>query len=355
MNETERAEEALREAVVMAAGAGEPLRIIGGGSKSFYGREIGGRALSVSSLRGVVAHEPSELVFTALAGTPLREVEDVLAAANQGLAFEPPHFGEAATLGGTIACGLSGPRRPYAGAVRDFVLGVRCMNGKGEILRFGGRVMKNVAGYDVSRLMAGSLGTLGIILEVSLKVLPQPESERTLCYDMPVVDAIERMNRWAGKPLPLSAAIYYADALWVRFSGAPGAVDSAHKSLGGAVVADSARLWRDLREHNLEFFRDRQPLWRLSVPPACPHLPMAGEWLIDWGGAQRWLKTNLDPQAVRAPISAAGGHATLFRGGDRHGQVFTPLDPVALRIHCELKRRFDPRGIFNIGRMYAEF
>ncbi len=353
MTEAERAEQALRESVMIAAAARDPLRIVGGSTKSFYGRGIDGRTLSVSSLRGVVAYEPGELVLAALAGTPLREVEEALAAANQMLAFEPPHFGEAATLGGTIACGLSGPRRPYAGSVRDFVLGVRCMNGRGETLRFGGRVMKNVAGYDISRLMAGSLGTLGIILEVALKVLPQPESERSLRFDVPVSLALKRMNEWAGKPLPLSAAAYYADSLWIRLSGACGAVAAAHRTLGGEEVKDGARFWRDLREHESEYFRDQGPLWRLAVSPASPHLPLVGEWLIDWGGAQRWLKTPADADTVRAAAAGAGGHATLFRGGDRYGEVFAALDPVSLSVHRELKRRFDPDGIFNVGRMYA--
>ena len=355
MNAIDQVQQVLRDTVRAAAEKGERLRIVGGGSKSFYGRAVEGQPLVTTGLGGIVAYEPTELVITAGAGAPLQEVEEVLAERAQMLAFEPPHFGNKATLGGTIACGFSGPRRPYAGSARDFVLGVRCLNGKGEVLRFGGQVMKNVAGYDISRLMVGSLGSLGVILEVSLKVLPKPEREVTLRYDLPVTQAIERMNRWAGEPLALSATAYYADALWVRLSGAQGAVSTAHGTLGGALVADDARFWRELREHELEFFRDEQPLWRLSLPPATPHLPIAGEWLIDWGGAQRWLKTNVMAQAIRSATAAVGGHATLFRGGDHRGEVFTPLAPVSLHIHRELKARFDPKGIFNVGCMYADF
>jgi glycolate oxidase FAD binding subunit len=347
--------EALCARVAQAHTRAEPLRIAGGETKSFYGRLAEGEKLSTAALCGVVAYQPTELVITALAGTRLDDIEHTLAERGQILAFEPPHFGEAATLGGALACGFSGPRRPYAGSARDFVLGVRCVDGRGKLLRFGGQVMKNVAGYDISRLMVGALGTLGVIVEASLKVLPAPEAERTLRFDMPVATALECMNRWAGKPLPLSAAAYYADALWLRLSGAVAAVEAAHGQLGGAPVADGSRFWRELREHTLEFFDDDRPLWRLSVPPAARHMTIAGEWLIDWGGAQRWLRTNVSAQAIRASTQAVGGHATLFRGGDRGGEVFTPLDAVQLRIHRGLKARLDPKGIFNRGRLYTEF
>jgi glycolate oxidase FAD binding subunit len=337
----------------LRASAG-PMRIVGGNTKSFYGRHVEGVPLSTAELRSVVAYEPSELVITALAGTPLSEVEAVLAERGQMLAFEPPHFGAAATLGGTIACGFSGPRRPYAGSARDFMLGVRCLTANGEELRFGGQVMKNVAGYDVSRLMVGSLGTLAIITEVSLKVLPLPETEATIRMEMPVTAAIERMNAMAGKPLPLSAAAYCDDTLWLRFSGAAAAVAAACREMGGEIVTGETEFWMQLREHRLEFFQEAGALWRISVPPAAMHLPLQGDWLIDWGGAQRWLHTPLDANEIRSTARLAGGHATLFRGGDCAGEIFTPLDRTSMRIHRELKLRFDPARRLNAGIMYTD-
>lgn len=335
---------------VRAAGARAPLHIIGGGTKHFYGRAARGEPLSVAGHRGIVSYEPTELVITARAGTPLAEIETALAERGQLLAFEPPHFGARATLGGTIACGFSGPRRPYAGAARDFVLGAKIINGKGEILSFGGRVMKNVAGYDVSRLMVGALGTLGVLLDVSLKVLPRPPLETTLAFALPAPQALSRMTTLSGQASPLSAACHIGDTLYIRLSGAEQTVRAARGKLGGEEMRDDAAFWRRLREHELDFFAGDAPLWRVSVPPTAALARLPGTWLIDWAGAQRWLKSDARATEVWDWAGAAGGHASLFRGGDRAGEVFHPLSPALTQLHINLKQAFDPAGLLNIGR-----
>jgi len=341
------------EQVRDAAASNTALAIRGGGSKPFYGRPVTGVPLSVGAHRGIIDYTPSELVISARAGTPLTEVEATLAAHGQMLAFEPPQFGVQATLGGTIACGLSGPRRPFTGAARDFVLGVNCVNGKGEYLRFGGQVMKNVAGYDLSRLLAGSLGTLAILLEVHLKVLPVPEHEITLQQSCTAAEAITRCNRWAAQPLPLSGACHLDGQLLVRFSGMTRGVAAAARALGGEQLDDATAFWQQLREQQLPFFDTTLPLWRLSVPPATAPLPLDGNCLTDWGGAQRWLVTDLPAEQVRTVARDAGGHATLFRGGDRGTDIFQPLPPALLALHRRIKQTFDPARILNPGRMYA--
>ena len=343
------------------AGATAPLCIRGGGSKDFYGNAPRGETLDVSGHTGIVGYEPTELVITARGGTPLAEVEATLAARGQMLAFEPPHFGDAttsvATIGGCVAAGLSGPRRAAAGSVRDFVLGVKLLDGRGRELNFGGQVMKNVAGYDVSRLVAGSLGTLGLILEVSLKVLPRPAAEATLRLDLPAARVLDTMNGWAGKPLPISATAWQDDTLTLRLSGARAAVAAAIDKLGGERVGDdaAAQFWAGLREQRLDYFAGPDPLWRLSLPSVAALVDLPGATLIEWGGAQRWLRSGAAVAEVRAAAARVGGHATLFRGGDRNGGVFAPLDPVLARIHRDLKRAFDPNGIFNPGRLYPDF
>ncbi len=329
------------------------LNIVGGNSKEFLGRTPSGNRLAAAAHRGILHYEPSELVITARAGTPLRELEQVLAQHNQMLAFEPPHFGENATLGGTVASGLSGPRRPYAGAVRDFVLGCRIVNGRGEVLHFGGEVMKNVAGYDVSRLMCGAMGTLGLLLDISIKVLPRPATEITLVQDCTAAAALARMNAWAGRPLPLSAAVYDGEQLYFRLSGAATAVKAARQNIGGEVVPESEYFWRDVREQRHGFFNNAESLWRLSLPPAAAPLALPGKHLVDWGGAQRWLISDADVDAIRATAATAGGHAVLFRGGARDAERFHPLPSNLLALHRALKQTFDPSGIFNPGRMYA--
>jgi len=338
-----------------AAGAGRALRLRGGGSKDFYGQALVGEVLDTRGHSGIVAYDPSELVITARCGTKLAEVEAAMRERGQMLAFEPPHFGDA-TLGGAVAAGLSGPRRQAAGALRDFVLGVKIMDGRGEILTFGGQVMKNVAGYDVSRLMAGSLGTLGIVLEASLKTLPLPVAEATLKLELPEDRAIEQLNRWGGKPLPITASAWTGDDLAIRLSGAAAAVKEACGKIGGERIEDeqARRFWNGIREQTDPFFRDDEPLWRLSVPSTTPPLKLQGEQMTEWGGALRWLHSHADARTVREAAKRAGGHATLFRGGDKAVGVFQPLAPGLMRIHRELKREFDPRGIFNRGRMYSD-
>jgi glycolate oxidase FAD binding subunit len=359
-----------------AANHKTPLCIRGGGSKDFYGGPLRGETLGTAAYCGMIDYEPTELVLTARAGTPLTEIEAALRDKGQMLAFEPPHFssppspptplpglGEGnvaaaapnmgtATLGGCIAAGLSGPRRAYAGAVRDLVLGARMLDGKGSDLRFGGRVMKNVAGYDISRLMTGSLGTLGVILEVSLKTLPLPAAEFTLRREQTAADAIGLMNEWAAKPLPLSATCHVDNQFYVRLSGADAAVRAAREKLGGEEVADGAAFWRDLRDHQLAFFRQAQPLWRLSLKSTTPPLNLPGPQLIEWGGALRWLRSDADAATVRAAAALGGGHATLFRGGDKTAGVFHPLPATLMKLHQRLKQALDPAGILNPGRLY---
>ena len=355
---------ALQSRIHEAIAKKTPLHIIGSGSKSFYGRTSTGAALSVAGHSGIVSYEPSELVITARAGTPLSEIETLLASHGQMLAFDPPRFGVSSTVGGAIASGLSGPRRPYVGSARDFVLGVKAMNGTGEVLRFGGQVMKNVAGFDVSRLLTGSLGTLGILLEVSLKVLPLPETEQTLLFECTEADAIERMNPKGSHSLPLSGAFFESGQLHLRFSGSATALRAARARSGGEELADGAdneggadatNLWDRLRDQHHHFFQQEIPLWRLSVPPATPPLNLSGACLLDWGGAQRWLKSDAPASTIRAAVNKVGGHATLFRGGDRHSPIFHPLTPAMMAVHKRIKTAFDPHGIFNTGRMYPDF
>ncbi len=347
--------EAICERVAGAADRGAPLQLRGGGTKAFYGRVPRGEPLELAGHAGVVNYEPRELVLTARAGTPLAEIESLLEQSGQMLPFEPPRFGDAATLGGTVACGLSGPRRPYAGALRDYVLGVRLVNGRGQALRFGGEVMKNVAGYDVSRLMAGALGTLGVLLEVSLKVLPRPEQRLTLVQERAPEEALEAMNRWAGVPLPLTAACYDGLHLYLRLEGAPTAVEAGRQRVGGDPVEEGDRHWADLREQRLGFFRSELPLWRLSLPPTAPLRELPGKQLVDWGGAQRWLLSEAPTAEIRALAERMGGAATLFRGGDREGEVFHPLPAPMAALQRQLKQAFDPAGILNPGRLYREF
>lgn len=342
---------------ILAASRSQPLCIRGSGSKDWYGREPVGDILDTRAYSGIVSYDPTELVVTVRSGTPLTEVEDALAQQNQMLAFEPPHFGNGATVGGMVASGLSGPRRVAVGAVRDFVLGAAIMDGKGEILHFGGQVMKNVAGYDVSRLLAGSLGTLGLILEVSLKVLPKPFAETTLRLAMTEQEAIRRLNEWGGQPLPISASAWYDGTLALRLSGAKAAIAAARKLIGGDEMPNADDFWLAMREQRNDFFAQSNVLWRLSVPSVAAPIALDGAQLIEWGGAQRWLRTNdissKSADAIRAAATAAGGHATLFRGGDKNVGVFHPLAPAVARIQQNLQHTFDPHGIFNPGRMVA--
>lgn len=336
---------------IAAASTEKPLCIRGGGSKDFYGETPRGDILDTRGHHGITAYEPTELVISARCGTPLAEIEAALAAQNQCLAFEPPHFGNA-TIGGAVAAGLSGPRRAAVGALRDFVLGVTILDGVSRRLTFGGQVMKNVAGYDVSRLIAGSLGTLALILEVSLKVLPRPVAEATLRFDLPQAKALESLNAWAGRPLPISASCWCDDVLTVRLSGAEAAVAAAKVKLGGEAVAEAASFWISLREQHHAFFAGDETLVRLSLPSIASPLDLPGAQLIEWGGSQRWWRG--DVAVARAAASNAGGHTVLFRGADKSAGVFQPLAAPLLQVHQRLKAAFDPRSVFNPGRLYPQ-
>jgi glycolate oxidase FAD binding subunit len=347
----EAALDVLREQVRSAAAAHRPLRLRGAGTKDFYGEALDGEVLELRAHRGIVDYDASELVISARCGTPLSEIAGALAVHAQQLAFEPPAFDGDPTIGGVIAAGLSGPRRPYAGAARDFVLGAALLTASGEVLRFGGRVMKNVAGFDVSRLLCGSLGILGVITEVSLKVLPTARAEETLRLELGEPAALEAFNRWAGAPVPLSAAAWWRGCAWVRLSGAQTAVGAARAQLGGERVdaAEAAEFWRALRDCRLGFF-ERAPLWRLSLPSAAAPLADLGEPLIDWGGAVRWYAQPAPGVGVRERAVAAGGTAQCWRGA-APGMRFHPLPPAVAGLHRRLKGHFDPLGIFNPGRL----
>jgi glycolate oxidase FAD binding subunit len=345
------------ERVRGAAAANQTLRIVGGGTKDFYGFELVGEPFATSDYAGIVDYDPTEMVITARCGTPLEDVEHTVAGGGQMLGFEPPRFGAKATLGGCVAAGLSGPRRPYAGAVRDLVLGVRLLDGRGDDLTFGGRVMKNVAGFDVSRLMAGSLGTLGIVLEASLRCLPRPKAEATQVLELDPEAAIRSMNTWGGQPLPITATWYEDGRLYARLSGAEAAVAAATRAIGGAALPDAAAFWSSVRDQTHAFFAsDRAAtLWRLSVRSAAPYARLGGAQAIEWGGALRWLRSrDAPPERLRACAHEYGGHATLYRG-DKSTSAFHPLDAPTLAIHRGLKATFDPSGIFNRRRMYADF
>jgi glycolate oxidase FAD binding subunit len=345
----------LIERIQHASATQQPLQIRAGGSKDWYGNPPTGELLDVFGHSGIVEYEAAELVITAQAGTPLREIEAALAAHNQMLSFEPPHFGEHATLGGALACGLSGPRRVNTGSARDAVLGVQLIDGRGQLLDFGGKVIKNVAGYDVSRLMVGALGTLGVMTQASLKVLPRSEREVTLQFELDQAAAILRMNQLAGRPLPITAAAWIGGVLLLRLEGSEAGLHTPLATLGGEVHANSAAFWRAAREQTAAFFIASEPLWRLSLPPTTPPLDLPGKQAVTWGGAQRWLKSDAPAAQIRSAVEAVGGHATLFRAEDKSAGAFHPLPPALMALHQRLKLQFDPHGIFNCGRLYAEF
>jgi glycolate oxidase FAD binding subunit len=345
----------LRRCVMHAHGAKTPLRLRGAGTKDFYGEHCQGTLLDMRGYCGVVDYAPTELVLTARCGTSLSEVESLLARHQQFLAFEPPAFGGDPTIGGVIASGLSGPRRFQVGAARDFVLGAVLLCAQGELLHFGGQVIKNVAGFDVARLLCGSLGILGVIAEVSLKVLPAPRAQQTLRFDMPADEALTAFNRWAGQPLPISATAWLDGQTSVRLSGAPAALRAARERLGGELLESSAAdaWWRGLRDQTHAYFRQASTLWRLSVPSNAAPLANTAAQLIEWGGALRWCASDQSAAAMRALAAAAGGTAMHWRGG-LAGSRFHPLTPTVLQIHRRLKASFDPHGIFNPGRLAAE-
>jgi len=298
----------------------------------------------------VVEYDPGELVISCRAGSRLSDIRSTLAENGQHLPFEPPAFGDAATIGGTVACGFSGPRRPWSGSLRDYLLGVTMVNGSGQLVRYGGQVMKNVAGYDISRLIAGSMGTLGILLEASFKVLPRPASELTLSFTCDQDEAINRMNTWAGQPVPLSGASWWQGRLQLRLSGAVSETARAAGLLQADDAKENPNFWEDLREHHLSFFTQANELWRLSLPPSAPPVDLEGDCLLDWGGAQRWYQTSLPAQEIRKRAVSNGGYATLFKGY-ADGTCFQPMPPALERMQQKIKMAFDPNKLFNIGRM----
>lgn len=364
----------LVDRVRAARDAGTTLAIRGAGTKAFYGEAIFGETLDTRELSGISSYEPSELVLTARAGTPLADVEAALAERGQCLAFEPPRYPDperpgqrGGTIGGMVAAGLAGPTRASAGSVRDFVLGATVLDGRAEVLSFGGQVMKNVAGYDVPRVLPGSLGILGVICEVTVKVLPLATASATLRFDCDEATAIDRLQAWGGQPLPLVASAWWQGALVVRLSGATSAVQSAMSRLGGEMIDHylAQRFWNGMRDQTDEFFTearraltDGAALWRIALPAGAPPLPLSGEQLIEWGGAQRWWVSREPAAKVRELAQRAGGHACLFRARDKAailgagGSVFAPLAPELARVHRELKQAFDPDGLFNPGRLY---
>jgi glycolate oxidase FAD binding subunit len=337
--------EQVREAVVRGA----PLKVVGGNTKAFYGRRTGGETLDLFGHRGIIAHEPSELVITARAGTPLAEIEAALAVHGQRLAFEPPVFGPASTLGGVVAAGLSGARRAFAGAVRDCLLGVTILDGRGRRLRFGGVVFKNVAGFDAFRLMAGAMGRLGVLLDVSLRLTPAPRASRSLAFESDWPGAQKWLTALLRRPLPLSGAAHDGERLCLRLEGGETAVAEAAAELGGEAAPDS--LWEDLRHMRLPLLTAPR-LWRLSVPQVSALDGLDGRWLMNWAGAERWLVSDLPADAIRAAARAAGGHATLFRGAQESEAVYEPLEPSLFALHQRLAAALDPAGVLNPGRMY---
>ena len=347
----------LQQQVEHAVNTKTLLNIAGGGSKSFLGVISNAKTLDVQHHEGVISYEPTELVIKARAGTPLKTLTDMLSDNGQMLPFEPPAFGAEATIGGTVACALAGPARPYLGGVRDYVLGCQVLNGRAQSLRFGGEVMKNVAGYDVSRLMTGAMGTLGVLLDVSVKVLPKAESEITLAQPLDASDAIEAMQALAGSGLPVTASAWIDGDMFTRLSSTEGAVNAAASKLPGDKI-ENPQLWTELKEQRLPFFSTDAPLWRISTPALTPVMDIEGSWLCDWAGMQRWLKSDAPASVIRSQCESVGGHATLYRASEtlrRETGVFHPPAAPLLKLQKRLKNEFDPAGIFNYQRLFKEF
>jgi len=342
----------LGASVAQAVANGTALKIIGGDSKSFYGNPVEAQALEVGMHTGVIDYDPAELVITLRAGCKLNQVEALLAESNQMLGFEPLHLGDKATIGGVLASGLAGPRRAYAGGVREYILGVKMLSGRGEILNFGGRVIKNVAGFDVSRLMVGAQGTLGIILEASIRVIPSFEAELSLVFEHGSAEShIQWINQLGSKPLPLSASSWYQGRSTIRLSGSRQGVDSAAARLGGTRETG---VWEQLREQRHDFFTTSEKLFRLSLPQTSGDLFSGQPQLIEWGGAQRWLGGEYNLEQLRQTLESIGGTVCAYRGVNPEAQVFHPLNSSILELHRSLKSSFDPGGIFNPGRLYRE-
>lgn len=339
--------QAMQAQIQQASANATPLVICGGGSKSFYGNQSEGETLDVSTHSGIIDYDPAELVITLRGGCLLKEVEALLAEHRQMLGFEPPSFSDQATIGGTVATAMAGPRRAFSGGVRDFILGVKLLDGRGEVLNFGGRVIKNVAGFDVSRLMAGSMGTLGVILEVSLRVIPMYETEVTLGFDHDTAEShIHWINELGGNPIPLSASLWHQGRSLIRLSGSEQGVASAVDSLGGDRQDP---VWQSLKEQQHDFFKGHSQLNRISLPPTAA-LSIKQDQLIEWGGAQRWIG-ECDIEHTRERLASRQGSLCLFRGKDRQ-EVFQAVSDAAMILHRNLKSRFDPARIFNRNRLF---
>ena len=339
----------LQEQVVKAFENKTPLRIVAGDSKAFYGNKVSGEKLDVTQHSGIIEYYPSELVITARCGTKLEEIEAALKENKQMLAFEPPMHSENTTFGGCIATGLSGPRRAFSGSARDFVLGTEIINGKGEILKFGGQVMKNVAGYDASRLMVGAQGTLGVLLNISVKVLPIAESELTLALELDEINAHKKLHEWIKQGHPITASCFHKKTLHIRLASTENSVQQATKDIGGETSDPS--LWTSLRNQTHEFFK-QDSLWRLSLPTASNAITTDENQLIEWFGAQRWITSD---DGLYDIAKANKGHATRYTlNGNSVQDCFQPLDQPILALHKRLKNSFDPAGILNPGRTYTE-
>lgn len=349
---------AITEQVQHAFAEGRSLNITGGGSKAFYGPQVNADRLDTTPYQGIISYEPTELVITARCGTPLRELTAALAEKGQYLPFEPPQFTDQTTVGGVVATGLSGPRRAAVGAVRDFVLGTRILNGQGQDLHFGGQVMKNVAGFDLSRLMVGALGTLGVILEASFKLLPKPAFEMSLRFSLPEDNAIAQINTWLGRGIPITACLIMDGECVIRLSGFEENCRVLHKDLGGEEVEAANSLWDSLQDHTHTFFANadltQKRVWRIAVPPATPSLGLSGASLIEWGGAQRWLISDVEPETLRSVVAEKGGHATLFRGATDGVKIFTPMPEALAKLQRRIKHAMDPKGILNPGKIDLE-
>jgi glycolate oxidase FAD binding subunit len=354
MSNDQDCSQSLQTAVMDAARNAQPLQLVGQGSKGFYGREPAGAPLSLADHRGIISYEPTELVITARGGTPLQEIEDRLLEQGQMLPFEPPHFDGKGSIGGAIAAGLSGPRRPWGGAPRDLLLGVKLLDGRGQILNFGGQVMKNVAGYDLSRLMAGAMGTLGILLEVSIKVLPKPPQEHTLTFSAKQETAWPLLHKMLIEGIPVTATYNLGEHHRVRIACSTQRLQHIQTSYGLDINEHQTDFWLDLRDQNHDFFKQQDPLWRLVLPPASD-LDIADPMLYEWSGGLRWLATQRPAREVRSLVKNKAGHAILFRNGDRSGEIFHPLHPRIADIQKKLKHVFDPAGIFNPGRHYGDY
>lgn len=329
------------------------LNLIGGNTKHFIGREPVGQAVSLKNHTGVISYRPSELVITARAGTTIAEIQALLANNNQTLVGEPPAFNGKATLGGSVAAGISGGSRPFWGSLRDAILGVKLINGYGEHLRFGGQVMKNVAGYDISRLQAGAFGAFGIITEVSLRVRPKSDTT-TLVFECDAPSAIGRMRDLSVSAHPLSASAWCSGQLFVRLSGSQFAINHSIETLGGEQIENQDLFWRSVRNFRHPFFANRaQSLYRLSLSPAAPHDEQLGDTLIDWAGGVRWVYSDQSLSTLANLAALQGGHATCYRPIDRMGECFHKQPAAAQRIHQNLKMAFDPHCLFNSGRMYS--